>query len=193
MLKKTVSTVLIAAAAVGFTGIAVAQDGAAANSNGTPAAQSQTQTEMNTLIKQLRQKSATLDTAYKQALETNADLREQQDQFVAMMRQAIQDQGYDLDAGQQRLQDMAKQMKTGDLSDDERTALLQKFTTERQSLNQARTAALQQPEIKQAGQSLQTATVAAMTAQNPEVEQLLQDIAKLRQQIRTAAQAASAG
>lgn len=193
MLKKTVSTVLIAAAAVGFTGIAVAQDGAATNGNGAPAAQSQTQTEMNTLIKQLRQKSATLDTAYKQALEANADLREQQDQFVAMMRQAIQDQGYDLDAGQQRLQDMAKQMKAGDLSDDERTALLQKFTAERQSLNQARTAALQQPEIKQAGQSLQTATVAAMTAQNPEVEQLLQDIAKLRQQIRAAAQAPTAG
>lgn len=189
MLKKSITIVLLVAAAFGFASLALAQDG---TTNSPDAAQT-APGEVHALIKELRQKSAELDVAYQQALQANPDLQQQQDAFVAKMRQAVKDQGYDIEAGQKRLEEMAGKLKSQDLSEDERSALMQKFTAERQALAQARSAALQQPDIQQAGQALQTATVAAMTAQNPEVEQLLQDIHRLRQQLRAAMQQPSAG
>lgn len=188
MIRKTATILLIAFATFSFTHFAIAQD-----SGAEPAANaSSSQNEVRGLIKQLRQKSAELQQIHSQTLQSNADLRQQQEQFVARMRKEIKAQGYDLEAGQKRVQDMAGKLKNKDLSDAERKAITQKIAGERESLRKARAAALQQPDIQQASQDLQDATMTAMKKQNPDVQKLIDDMNSLRQQLRAAVQKARA-
>lgn len=182
MIKKTATIVMLAVAAIGFTGMASAQDNAPA------ATQQQQQTQK--LVQQLRQKATKLRQIHDETLQANPDLQKQQEQFVAMVKQGIKDQGYDIDAGQKRVEGMTKKLKNDDLSQDERKSVMQDFMAERQSLTQARTAALQQPEIKQAGEKLQQDTIDAMKADDDDVEGLMQDMEDLRGQLQAAAQAA---
>src|SRR5699024_7900108 len=160
MLKQATAVVLIACATLAFAGVALAQDDAAS----TTAPQTQ-QTQVRSLVKQLRQKSAKLQQIHSQTLQADADLRQQQEQFVAMMRKEIKAQGYDLEAGRKRVQDMAGKLKNKDLSDADRKAVMQNIAGERQSLTQARSAALQESKVQQASKALQDATITAMKKQ----------------------------
>lgn len=181
MMKQFATVLIIAVAAFGFTSIASAQDNSAAT----------TQNDVRSLIQKLRQKTAKLQQIHAQTLKSNSDLRDQQKQFATVLRQAIEDQGYDIEAGSKRVKGMAQKLQSGDLSESERQAVIQDITAERQSLRKARAAALQQPEVQTAGKALQKNTIAAMKEQNPDVEQLIQDMKNLRNQLRTAAQQAA--
>jgi len=184
MLKKTAFTAMLAVAAIGFTGIASAQDAAPAATQQSQQQQQKTQQ----LVQQLRQKAAKLRQIHDETLEANPELQQQQDDFVAMVKQGIKDQGYDIDAGQKRVEQMTKKLKNDDLSEDERKSVMQDFMAERQELTQARTAALQQPEIKQAGEQLQQDTIDAMKADNDNVEDLMQEMDDLRGKLQAATQ-----
>lgn len=184
MIKQTVTMLMIAIAALGFTGIAAAQD----SGNTATAAQQ----EARQLMQQYRQKAAKLQQIHTETLQSNPDLQAQQEAFVAMVKDAVTDQGYDIEAGRERVQSMAEKLQSGQLGDEERKAVMQDFAAERRALGQARAAALQQPEVREAGQQLQDDTLTAMKAQNPEVEQLIADMKRLRQQLQAAMQPAPA-
>lgn len=183
MIKKTAITAMLAVAAIGFTGLASAQDGA-------PAASQQQQEQTQQLVQQLRQKAAKLRQIHDETLEANPKLQQQQDDFVAMVKQGIKDQGYDIDAGQKRVEEMTQKLKNDDLGEDERKSVMQDFMAERQSLTQARTSALQEPEIKEAGEQLQQDTIDAMKTDNDGVEELMQDMDDLRNKLQAATQSA---
>lgn len=183
MIKQTVTMLLIAIAALGFTSVATAQDSA-----GTATAAQQ---QARQLMQQYRQKAAKLQQIHAETLKSNPDLQAQQQAFVNMVRDAVQAQGYDIEAGRERVKSMAEKLQSGELSDEERKAVMQDFAAERRALGQARAAALQQPEVQEAGKQLQDDTLAAMKAQNPEVEQLIADMKQLREQLRAAMQPAA--
>lgn len=191
MIRKTATILLIALATFSFTQFAFAQDGSAKPAESAATASS-SQNEVRGLIKQLRQQSMELQQIHSQTLKSDTDLRQQQEQFVTMMRKEIKAQGYDLEAGQKRVSDMAGKLKNKDLSDADRKAVMQKIAGERQSLGKARAAALQQPDIQQASQDLQDATISAMQKQNPDVQKLIDSMNSLRQQLRAAVQKAQA-
>lgn len=182
MIKRIVIMLTLAITAAGFAGVAAAQ-------NGDTAARPQQARE---LIQQYRQKAAKLQRIRAETLNANPELREQHKAFVAMVREAIEDQGYDIEAGRQRVQSMAAKLRSGDLSEAERKAVIQDFTAERRALGKARAAALQQPEVRAAGRQLQQQTLAAMKAHNPNVDNLIQDMKRLRRQIRAIMQQAPA-
>ena len=87
----------------------------------------------------------------------------------------------------------AKQLQNKDLSDDKRKAVMQKFQSERQQMVKARNAAMQQPEIQQAGEKLQQNTIQAMKDQNSKTDEIISDMeakrSKLQQQMGSAGQA----
>lgn len=176
MLKRTATLLMLAIAALTFSGIATAQT--------SPNATTQQQQQVRQLAQKLRQKAAKLQKIHSKTLEANPDLRQQQKAYSEMIRQAIKEQGYDLKAGQERVKNMAKKLKSGELSKEERKAVMQDFAAERKSLNKARAAAMQQPEIRKAGKQLQQDTLAAMKAYSDQTEDLIQSMKQIRQQLR---------
>lgn len=177
MIKQITTVLMLALAAVCFTGVASAQD------DGGATAQQQ---ETRQLMQEYQQKAARLQEIHAQTIKANPDLAAQQDEFVAMVRAAVEDQGYDIEAGQERVQALAAKLQSGELSQEERQAVMQDFAAERRALQEARTAALQQPEIQEAGKQLQQDTLAAMQAQNNETEALMNDMRALRERLRAA-------
>lgn len=184
MIKQTAITAMLAIAALGFSGLAVSQNG-----TGTASAQQQ---QAQQLIQKLRQKATKLRQIHAETLKANPDLRQQQKEFRAMVRAEIEDQGYDIKAGNERVASMADKLQSGNLSKAERRAILKDYAAERRALSQAKAAALQQPKIRKAGKQLQQATLAAMKAHSDRVEALLQDMKRIRKKLRSLMDSASA-
>lgn len=183
MLKRIAIITMLTVATVGFSSVAASAQNATNNATAT-------QQEVRSLIQKLRQKTAKLQQIRKQALKNNPDLREQQKQFSNLVQQAITEQGYDIEAGRAHYKKLTQKLKSGDLSKQERKSVMQDIAAERQSLRTARAAALQQPAVQKAGKALQKSTLAAMKKQNPEVEQLIQDMNELRSKLRSSTQKA---
>ncbi|MES1926312.1 hypothetical protein [Salinisphaera sp. T31B1] len=185
MIKRATSILALAIAALTFgtmTGVASAQG------SGATADQQQAQQ----LMQQYRQKAAKLQQIHQETIQANPKLAAEQEKFEKQVRSAVEKQGYDVDKGQQRVQEMAQKLQSGDLSDSERQALMKDFQAERQQMVQARDAALQKPEIKSAGEKLQEDTLAAMKKQDSQTSQLLDEMDSLRNQLRAAMPAPAA-
>lgn len=178
-MTKQISTILtLTLAALCFTGAASAQTGGGASAD---------QQQAQQLMQEYRQKATTLQEIHTETIEANPDLAEQQAEFESEVREAVEDQGYDIETGQERIQSLAGQLQEdSDLSEEERQAVMQDFAAERRSLQQARAAALEQPEIQEAGQKLQQDTMAAMQEQSPQTEQLMQEMQSLRSELQAA-------
>lgn len=189
MIKKTATVLMLAIAALGFSGIAAAQNNAEAATQQQPTQQQQ---QARQLLQKLRQKTVKLQKIHAQTLKNNPELQQQQQELMSMVQDAIEAQGYDIEAGKERVKNMTQKLQSGDLSKEERKALMQDFAAERRSLAKARAAALQQPEIQEASKQLQQDTLAAMKAENENVETLMQEMQQLRQKLRSTLAPASA-
>lgn len=178
MFKQTAISLMLVITTLGFSGIAAAQ--------GNVDTTSQQQTHVHQLVQKLRQNVIKLQEIHAATLKGNPALRKLQQAFVALVRHAIRKKGYDIEASRQRVKSLAKKLESGDLSKKERETLMQEFVAERRSLSKARAVALQQPRIRKASEQLQRTTLAAMKAHSDKVEDLLQDMMRLRQKLHVA-------
>lgn len=181
MIKRATTVLLLALAALSVTSVASAQG------SGSSADQQKAQQ----LMQQYRQKAAKLQQIHQETIKSNPDLAQEQKDFEQQVRQAVENEGYDVDKGQQRVQEMAKKLQSGDLSDSERQAVMKDFQAERQQMVEARNAALQKPEIQKAGKQLQEDTMDAMKEQDSQTPQLLDDMEDLRTKLRSSMPAPS--
>lgn len=189
MITRATTIMALALAALTFgavPGIATAQDGASAD-----------QQQAQKLMQEYRQKATKLQEIHEETIKANPDLAKQQEDFEEQVRSAVEDQGYDVDKGQDRVKEMAQKLQSGDLSDSERKAVMKDFQAERQQMVQARDKALQKPEVRSAGEKLQEDTLADMKKQDGETKKLLSDMdelrGKLRSQMPAGAQQGNAG
>lgn len=166
MFKRVSTICALAVAALSFTGVAAAAD------NGQGQAQQ--------MMKSYRQDAQQLKQIHDKTIKNNPQLAKEQDQFQETVQEAIKEQGYDVEAGQQRMQKMAKKLQSGDLSDQQRKQVMQKFQSERQKMVKARNAAMSQPEVQKQGEKLQQDTIAAMKKQNPKTTQLISEMKDVR-------------
>ncbi|WP_423823114.1 hypothetical protein V5738_03980 [Salinisphaera sp. SPP-AMP-43] len=168
MFKRVSTICALAIAALSFTGVATAAD------NG------QGQGQAQQMMKSYRQDAQQLKQIHDKTIKNNPQLAKEQDQFQDTVQQAIKKQGYDVEAGQQRMQKMAKKLQSGDLSDKQRKQVMQKFQSERQKMVKARNAAMSQPEVQKQGEQLQQDTISAMKKQNPKTTQLISEMKNVR-------------
>lgn len=181
MMKRVTSILAVALVALAFSGMANAQ-GAASGADQQKAQQ---------LMQQYRQKASKLQQIHQQTIKDNPELASQQEQFEKQVRQAVENEGYNVDKGQQRVQEMAQKLQSGDLSDSERKAVMKDFQAERQQMMQARNAAMKKPEIQSAGKKLQNDTLAAMKKEDGDTQDLLDDMDSLRSKLRSSMPAPS--
>ena len=177
MMKRVTSTLAVALAAIAFSATTANAQGAAAGGAD--------QQEAQQLMQQYRQKASRLQQIHKETIEANPELATQQEEFEKKVRQAVEDEGYDVEQGQQRVQELAQKMQSGDLDQSERKAVMQDFQAERQEMTQARNKVMQKPEIQSAGQQLQEDTLAAMKKQNSNTQDLLDEMDSLRSELQS--------
>lgn len=169
MIKRLLTLGLIAASALSFSGMALAQ------SNDT-----------QQLMQGYRQDAQQLKQIHDQTVKSNPQLAKEQQQFEQQVKQAVKKQGYNVDSGEKRMQKYAQQLQSKDISDDKRKAVMKKFQAERAQLVKARNAAMQQQDIQQAGKQLQQHTISAMNKQNGKTDQLIADMKDKRTQLQQA-------
>lgn len=172
MIKRVCTVCALAIAALSFSGMAAAAD----NSGQSSGSQNNTQQLMKTYRSDMQQ----LEQIHDKTIKNNPQLAKEQQQFQDQLKSAIKKQGYDVNAGQKRMQAMAKKLQSGNLSDQKRKQVMQNFQQERQQMVKARNKALSNSDIQQSGQKLQNDTMAAMKKQNPKTTQLISEIKSVR-------------
>lgn len=178
MFKRVCTISALAIAAVSFTGMA-----SAAGNNSQ-----QGNSNAQSLMKTYQSDAQQLKKIHDKTLENNPQLAKQQEEFQNKAKQAIKDQGYDIDKGQKKMQELAKKLQSDDLSEQQRKQTMQKFQQERQKMIQARDKALSQPEIKKAGEKLEKDTIAAMKKTDSKTTKLMNEMDDLRSKLQKAAQ-----
>ncbi|HLQ85108.1 MAG TPA: hypothetical protein VK110_03055 [Salinisphaeraceae bacterium] len=185
MIKQTAITLMLTVAALSLSGVAVAQQAGDAPMGNAGATAAPEQQEVQQLVQELQEKAQRLQEIHDETLAANPELAQEQEEYMELVKNEIKEQGYDLDAGQERVKTMSEKLQDQDLSDEERQNIMQEYQNEQQQLGQARAAALQQEDIQEAGQQLQDDTLTAMKAHSDEVEQLMQDMQEIRQQLQS--------
>lgn len=136
------------------------------------------------LIQKYQKKSRKLQKIHKKTLQNNPELKQQQEAYRDMVQAAIEDQGYDMSSGREKLQKLSKKLQAGDLPKSKRKELMQKFQSQRRQMSQARRKAMQQPEIQKAREDLKQATLAAMKEQNPKTDELISSLRNIQGKLR---------
>ncbi|SFD49186.1 hypothetical protein SAMN05660831_01774 [Thiohalospira halophila DSM 15071] len=125
------------------------------------------------------------------AIEANPELQEQREEFQDLLMETMKEQGAEPQKRIDRLEEI--QPKLSEAQGEERRNLMQEFRQEQQSLMQAQRKAMQQEEVKQARQDLQENTFNAMKEENPETEQIIEDLRSAQQEAMNARGGMSGG
>lgn len=176
---------LAAALTVALTAptLALAQQDQSGEAPASPQA-TQQQQQAQKLVQQYRKAAQKLQQIRQETLAANPELETQRKEFESQVQSAMDETGYDVDAGQQKLQKLGEKFQNEDLSKEERQELATKFQSERRKMQQAQQQVLQQEDIRAAGEKLQQDTLAAMKEQDPQTEALLKRMEKLRSELQ---------
>lgn len=176
--RKTATAALAAALLLPVAG------GAQEAGGNTGAEATPQQQKTRELVQEYRQTAEKLKQIRQEAVAANPELGEQSREFQDQIEQAMDESDYDVEAGQEKLQEMGKRYKSGDLSEEDRQKLATEFQAERQKMEQAKQEVMQQEEIRTQGAELQEDILTAMKEHDPQTEDLLQRLRELRQELQ---------
>lgn len=159
--------------ALGVSGPVVAQNGSADGQQDVQALQEELQA--------LQQELAEIRNA---ALENNPGLRERQTSLQNEVMTRMRDEGVNPEQDIRRLQDIATELRSGELSESEQQALAQEYRETRQDLLEARRTALEAGPVQDAQARFREDLITAMEAENPDVRELIDDFERLRGELR---------
>lgn len=125
------------------------------------------------------------------AIEANPELQKQREEFQDLLMETMKEQGAEPQKRIDRLEEI--QPELSDAQGNERRELMQEFREEQQSLMKAQRQAMEQDEVKQARQELQENTFNAMKEEDPETEQIIEDLRSAQQEAMDARGGMSGG
>lgn len=141
-------------------------------------------TQSEKLMQKYQETSEKLRQIRDEAVASHPELEKQSRAYQERIEQAMNDGGYDVDAGAEKLRKMGQRYKQEDMSQEERQKLAADFKAERRKMQQARQQVMQKEEVRTAGQELQKNIIAAMKEQDPQTEVLIQRLRSLRQKLQ---------
>ncbi|RZU98096.1 hypothetical protein [Spiribacter vilamensis] len=173
--RRTFLTLAVSAA--GVAGIAAAQ-----NTDG-PSAQRQ----------ELQSLQESLASIREEAINENPNLGDRQESLEDRMMSRMRDQGVNPREDVKRLQDIARQLRGGDVAEEERATLMEEYQSKRQSLLEARRTAMQDSGIQEDQAQLQDDIVSAMSDIDGEVPDMIERFQDLRSEVQGQRRSGSAG
>jgi len=124
-----------------------------------------------------------LSTIREQTMEANPELKQREESLQDQMMSRMRDEGVLPRKRIRRLQDMAQQMRSGEVPENEQAAMMESYQSLRQELLDARRVAMQDERIKTAQLQLQDDMVSAMTEQNAEVPSMIDRFEAMREEL----------
>lgn len=176
---RTRATALVAGALLALPALAQGPAGTAQPSPATGP-----QAEARQLMMEYREVAGKLREIQQSAIESNPELAERHEAYQAMLNEAMVENGASPEATRAELKEIRDKVSNGEVEPGEQQALRNEFRSKRQELAQARQEAMSMPEVQEAGQSLRTATIAAMKDHDPKTEQLISRMENIQQQMQ---------
>lgn len=167
----------LAVSTVGVAGIALAQ-----NADG-PSSQRQ----------ELQSLQESLASIREEAINENPNLGERQQSLEDRMMSRMRDQGVNPREDVKRLQDIARQLRGGDVAEEERATLMEEYQSKRQSLLEARRSAMQDSGIQEDQAELQDDIVSAMSDIDQGVPDMIERFQNLRSEVQGQRRSGPAG
>lgn len=118
------------------------------------------------------------------AMENNPELQERQSSLQDEVMTRMRDEGVDPEEDIRELQDMATELRSGELSESEQQELAGEYQETRQTLLEARRTVLEDEEIQSAQEEFREDLITAMEAENPDVRELIEDFENVREELR---------
>jgi hypothetical protein len=146
-------------------------------SQGTPGSIAEARTQMQEAQQELEQ-------IRDQALSKRPELREQQADLQQRITERVRAEGVDPEADMQRLQEIASEIRGGDLSEERQQELIEEYESTRTALLEARRAALQDQAIQEDTEAFRSALLDAMREEDDSVDELIQDLTEAQQTLR---------
>ncbi len=143
----------------------------------------QTSESMRAQQQEFQQLRQSLSQIREQAMSANPALKKRQDSLQDQMMSRMRDEGVKPRSQIRRLQDITRELRAGEVPEEEQAALMQEYQQTRQALLQARRTAMQDERVRSAQIELQEDMMAAMAEQNGDVEMMIQRFDALREEL----------
>lgn len=117
------------------------------------------------------------------AAKANPDLQKEQEQFRQLLTKTMEKDGYDAEAGINRLREIQTKLGNQNLEQKKRQTLMTEFRQKSSELQRAQHKALQNPKVQEARAKLAKHTIAAMTKQDPETPKLIDEVKRTRNRL----------
>lgn len=137
---------------------------------------------------QQRLKKIQLDT-----LQAHPELQEQEQSFNALLIEEMKSKGHTPEKDLAEIEKLQQQLQNNGVSESERQALMAKFQEKMIAFRKAQSQALQTQKVQQAQGELMGSMLGAMKEQDPQTEQLMQQITQKRQELEQMLKKASPG
>ena len=174
---------LVLGVATAGTGLAVAQQ---ATPQEPPAAQApENEEEARELLNEMQQIQQRLISVQEQALQNDPELQEQAQEYQQTLLAAMRAEGFDPMQSLNHIELIEKQIQSQTLNEQEREGLMAEVQEEEARLQQAEQAALQQEGVQQAREQLMEGMLAAMRKQEPQTDELIQDLEDKNAELRS--------
>lgn len=175
---------LAALAALLLVALPAARAVAQAPQPAPPAAAAGEQDQARQLVEDMQRLQQRLTEIQQQALQDNPELQQQAEAFQQTLLEAMRAEGYEPVRSLSHIQLLEQQIQSDTLSEQERQGLVQEMREEIALLHKAEQEALQNEEVQAARQRFVAQMLAAMKAEDPQAEALMQELADKNDQLQ---------
>lgn len=141
----------------------------------------------------MREAQEELERIRDQALASRPELREQQADLQQRITDRLRAEGVDPEADIQRLQEIADEIRSGEIDDQRQQELVAEYQQKRTALLEARRAALQDQAIQEDTEEFRSALLTAMREEDDSVDELISDLTEAQQTLRQEMQRGTMG
>ncbi|MEF8793643.1 hypothetical protein [Thiohalorhabdus sp.] len=134
-------------------------------------------------VRDLRQELGNLQ---EKTLKNNPELKQQRDDLQAMMEKKVKGRVENADQKMERLKELRQKLQGNkDMPKEKRQKMMQEFQQTAQGFQKAQQQAMQDPEIQGNRKQFQQDLRAAMKQEDPQAEQLIQDLEQAQKEFQT--------
>lgn len=132
---------------------------------------------------ELRELQQSLSEIRETAMAENPELQQQQDKLQTQVMSRMRDQGIEPRKSIRRLQDITRELRSGDVAEEDQAALMTEYQETREEVLAARRDALDDEGVREAQENLQDDLVEAMSEQDPAVPEMIERFEVLREEV----------
>ena len=180
--KATMATLLSAAL---FAAGPVAAQSAQGPEGGAPQPKAKGDPELRNAQKKVRDLRQKLGKIQQKAMENNPELKKQRKDLQSLMKEKVKAQVDGADQKMARLKEIRQKLRNNkDIPKAERQKLMKEFQQTSQGFQQAQQKAMKDPEVQKAQKQFRKDMRAAMKKEDPNADQLIQDLQQARKEFR---------